>query len=39
MWNGYGIKVAVVDAELASVDTLDDVKKVETILKRKGKLI
>ena len=39
MWNGYGIKVAVVDAELASVDTLDDVQKVEAILKRKGKLI
>ncbi len=37
--NGYGIRVAVVEAELASVDTLDDIKKAEAILKRKGKLI
>ncbi len=39
MGNGYGIRVAIVDAELASVDTLDDVKKVEAILKKRGNLV
>jgi len=39
MGNGYGIKVAIVNAELASVDTLDDVKKAEELLKRRGKLV
>jgi 3-deoxy-manno-octulosonate cytidylyltransferase (CMP-KDO synthetase) len=39
MANGYGIKVAVVDAELASVDTLEDVKKAEDLLKKRGNLV
>jgi len=37
--NGYGIRVAIVDAELASVDTSDDINKAETILRKKGKLV
>ena len=39
MENGFGVRVAIIDAELAGVDTPEDIIKAENLLRKRGKLV